>query len=111
MEHQDWKTVYTRSKSNTKKEKEKEKKATTTKTQTSHKERKLDELIEGGNMKTKIFQADFRKSVQTYRLSNQLSQKALAQKVRVPEGTIRDLENGKLPYNGALMAKLKKLMR
>lgn len=109
MEHQDWKTVYTRSKSNTKKEKEK--KATTTKTQTSHKERKLDELIEGGKMKTKIFQADFRKSVQTYRLSNHLSQKALAQKVRVPEGTIRDLENGKLPYNGTLMAKLKKLMR
>ena len=109
MEHQDWKTVYTRSKSNTKKEKEK--KATTKKTQTSHKERKLDELIEGGKMKTKIFQADFRKSVQTYRLSNQLSQKALAQKVRVPEGTIRDLENGKLPYNGTLMAKLKKLMR
>lgn len=112
MEHQDWKTVYMRPKSNphTKKEKD-NKKATITKTQTSHKERKLNELIEGGNMKTKIFQADFRRSVQTYRLSKQLSQKELAQKVRVPEGTIRDLENGKLPYNGSLMAKLKKIMR
>ena len=35
-------------------------------------------------MKTKIFQADFRRSVQTYRLSKQLSQKELAQKGKGP---------------------------
>lgn len=118
MDHQDWTTVYVRPKRNKEGSRtQKEGSDASTKNRsislapkTSHKERKLDSKIEEGSMKTKTFDSDFRKKVQQYRLSQKLSQKALAQKVRVPEGTIRDLENGKLAYNGALVSKLKRIM-
>lgn len=116
MDHQDWTTVYTRPKGASRKNKahsdesKTKGQAKSIGPKTSHKERALDSKIEEGSMKTKTFDADFRKKVQQYRLSQKLSQKALAQKVRVPEGTIRDLENGKLAYNGALVSKLKRIM-
>lgn len=116
MDHQDWKTVYMHPKS-TKDNNDKKDKKPVIQTdsnskipKTSHRERKLDSKIEEGKMKTKTFDADFRKKVQQYRLSQKLSQKDLARKVRVPEGTIRDLEIGKLAYNGSLVSKLKRIM-
>ena len=118
MYHQDWTTIYVRPKRNKEGSRtQKEGSDASTKNRpkslapkTSHKERKLDSRIDEGKMKTKLFDSDFRKKVQQYRLSKKLSQKELAQKVRVPEGTIRDLENGKLAYNGSLVSKLQRLM-
>ena len=112
MEHQDWTTVYTRVKTH-KPQNEKKKSPSKHKIpRTSHKERVLDKQIEDGKMKVKTFDANFRRQVQQYRLSQKLSQKAFAQKLGgVSEAIIRDLENGKLPYNPSLMSKLKRIMK
>ena len=112
MDHQDWTTVYTRVKTH-KPQNEKKKSPSKHKIpRTSHKERALDKQIEDGKMKVKTFDANFRRQVQQYRLSQKLSQKAFAQKLGgVSEAIIRDLENGKLPYNPSLMSKLKRIMK
>ena len=72
MDHQDWTTVYVRPKRNKEGSRtQKEGSDASTKNRsislapkTSHKERKLDSRIEEGSMKTKTFDADFRKKVQ-----------------------------------------------
>lgn len=112
MDHQDWTTVYTRVKKHKPPNEKKKSPSKHTIPRTSHKERVLDKQIEDGKMKVKTFDANFRRQVQQYRLSQKLSQKAFAQKLGgVSEAIIRDLENGKLPYNPSLMSKLKRIMK
>ena len=113
-DHQDWNTVYLGAKKYTKtnesKDNQKKSPKSSAPPRTSHKERKMDEKAEEGEMRTKTFDAVFGKRVQAYRQSQGLKQKDLAQKLRVSEKIVQDLEAGKAKYNPALMSKLKRLM-
>ena len=110
-DHQDWSTVYIGAKKHLKPTEEKKKSPkSSAPPQSSHKERKMDEKVEEGELRTKTFDASFGKRVQAYRQSQGLKQKDLAQKLRVNEKMVKDLEAGKAKYNPALMSKLKRLM-
>ena len=110
-DHQDWNTVYIGAKKHLKTAEEKQKSPkSSAPPKSSHKERKMDEKVEEGEMRTKTFDAAFGKRVQAYRQSQGLKQKDLAQKLRVNEKMVKDLEAGKAKYNPALMSKLKRLM-
>jgi ribosome-binding protein aMBF1 (putative translation factor) len=107
-EHQDWKTVYIGYK---KKEAEKNKGGSKSSAppRVSHKERKFEEKVEDGQTRTRKFDSSFGKTVQSYRQSQNLKQRDLAQKIGVPEKTIKDIEGGRAKYNPVIMSKLKRL--
>ena len=110
-DHQDWNTIYLGAKKHLKTAEEKKKSLkSSAPPKSSHKERKMDEKVEEGELRTKTFDAAFGKRVQAYRQSQNLKQKDLAQKLRVNEKMVKDLEAGKAKYNPALMSKLKRLM-
>lgn len=111
-DHQDWNTIYLGAKKHLKSMEPKPKKSpkSSAPPKTSHKERKMDEKVEEGELRTKTFDAAFGKRVQAYRQNQNLKQKDLAQKLRVNEKMVKDLEAGKAKYNPALMSKLKRLM-
>jgi ribosome-binding protein aMBF1 (putative translation factor) len=109
-DHQDWNTVYIGAQKHLKTESKKKSPKSSAPPKSSHKERKMDDKVEEGEMRTKTFDAAFGKRVQAYRQSQSLKQKELAQKLRVNEKIVKDLEAGKAKYNPSLMSKLKRLM-
>lgn len=114
LSHQDWTTIYTRSKKPPKGAQAKDAQGAKTSSVpplSSHKERKLDERIEAGDLKARTFDAAFGKRVQAHRIENSLTQKQLAQQMRVTERIIKDIEAGKGNYNPTLMSRLQRAIK
>lgn len=104
MEHQDWDTVYiTPKKKNTQGDDKK-------KQYVKSKEQKLNEKEEQGKLVHKKMDAGFGKMLQKYRLSQNMTQKDIAQKLNIHVKDINEIESGKMKHNGQLMGKIKRLM-
>lgn len=101
MEHQDWKTIYLKSK-NTKTQNT----PTSHNKYNNHNEHKMEKNITDGNMR--IAKVDKNKSmtIQQRRLSQGLTQKDLANKLNIPVKTINDIESGKANKNPQIMNKI-----
>ena len=102
MEHQDWKPLIINKKNNKNEEK---------KQYIKTKEQKLKESEENGNLSHKKMDLEFGKSLQKYRLSQNMTQKDIAQKLNISFKDINEIENGKMKHNGQLMGKIKRLMK
>ena len=109
MEHQDWNTIYTRASKHIDK-KEKKEKEKNTKTQQFSKINKIEKKIEEGNLKHDKTPADLGKLIQQRRLSQNMTQKDLAQKINVPVKTINELELGKAKHNPQVVSKIKRIL-
>lgn len=104
MEHQDWDTVYiTPKKTNQDDDKKKQ--------YVKSKEQKLKEKEEEGKLSHKKMDSEFGKTLQKYRLSQNMTQKDIAQKLNIPAKDINEIESGKMKHNGQLMGKIKRLMK
>ena len=103
MEHQDWvvKTV------NPKNNQEGGKKIQYVKS----KEQKMNDAEEEGKLSHKKMDLEFGKTLQKYRLSRNMTQKDIAQKLNIPVKDINEIESGKMKHNGQLMGKIKRLMK
>ena len=102
MEHQDWNTIYVnpKKKNNTIEKKQ----------YVKSKEQKMNENEENGKLSHKKMDSDFGKSLQKYRLSQNMTQKDIAQKLNIPVKDINEIESGKMKHNGQLMGKIKRLI-
>jgi len=104
MEHQDWDTFYITPKKKTTQEGSK------TKQYVKSKEQKMNEKEGEGKLTHKKMDVGFGKALQKYRLSQNMTQKDIAQKLNTPVKDINEIESGKMKHNGALMGKIKRLM-
>ena len=105
MEHQDWEVkVVKPKKSNNNQEGGK------TKQYTKSNEQKMNESEESGKLSHKKMDSEFGKTLQKYRLSQNMTQKDIAQKLNIPVKDINEIESGKMKHNGQLMGKIKRLI-
>ena len=104
MEHQDWDTFYITPKKKNTQEGNKQKQ------HVKSKEQKMNEKEEEGKLSHKKMDAEFGKSLQKYRLSQNMTQKDIAQKLNIPVKDINEIESGKMKHNGALMGRIKRLI-
>lgn len=73
---------------------------------TRRRERELERRAEEGDFSVKEFDSEFIARVIKTRNDREMTQKDLAKTVNRPEGVIRDLEAGKLPFDGGLKSLL-----
>jgi ribosome-binding protein aMBF1 (putative translation factor) len=104
MEHQDWNTVYVTPKKNQGTGDKK-------KQYVKSKEQKMNDAEEEGKLTHKKMDIEFGKTLQKYRLSQNMTQKDIAQKLNIPVKDINEIESGKMKHNGQLMGKIKRLMK
>lgn len=103
MEHQDWEVkVVKPKKSNNQEGKSKQ--------YTKSNEQKMNESEESGKLSHKKMDSEFGKTLQKYRLSQNMTQKDIAQKLNIPVKDINEIESGKMKHNGQLMGKIKRLI-
>ena len=105
MEHQDWDTVYITPKKTNQEGGDKKKQYV------KSKEQKMNEKEEEGKLTHKKMDANFGKTLQKYRLSQNMTQKDIAQKLNIHVKDINEIESGKMKHNGQLMGKIKRLMK
>jgi len=114
MEHQDWTPVYIRANKylDTKKKGEKTEGEQTEGDKINHfsKENKIDKKIEEGKLKHDKTPAEFGKLVQARRLSQNMTQKDLAQRLNLPVKTINEIECGKAKHNPQVVSKIKRIL-
>lgn len=105
MEHQDWNTVYVKPKKTNNQDGGKSNQYV------KSKEQKMSESEEEGKLSHKKMDLEFGKTLQKYRLSQNMTQKDIAQKLNIPVKDINEIESGKMKHNGQLMGKIKRLMK
>jgi len=105
MEHQDWNTIYVKPKKTNNQDGGKSKQYV------KSKEQKMSESEEEGKLSHKKMDLEFGKTLQKYRLSQNMTQKDIAQKLNIPLKDINEIESGKMKHNGQLMGKIKRLMK
>ena len=105
MEHQDWDTVYITPKKSNQEGVDKKKQYV------KSKEQKMNEKEEEGKLTHKKMDVNFGKTLQKYRLSQNMTQKDIAQKLNIPVKDINEIESGKMKHNGQLRGKIKRLMK
>ena len=104
MEHQDWNTVYVTPK------KTNQESGGKNKQYVKSKEQKMNDAEEEGKLTHKKMDLEFGKTLQKYRLSQNMTQKDIAQKLNIPVKDINEIESGKMKHNGQLMGKIKRLI-
>lgn len=104
MEHQDWNTVYVTPKKTNQGSDDKKKQYV------KSKEQKMNDAEEEGKLIHKKMDLEFGKTLQKYRLSQNMTQKDIAQKLNIPVKDINEIESGKMKHNGQLMGKIKRLI-
>lgn len=105
MEHQDWNTIYVKPKKTNNQEGGKPNQYV------KSKEQKMNDAEEEGKLSHKKMDLEFGKTLQKYRLSQNMTQKDIAQKLNIPVKDINEIESGKMKHNGQLMGKIKRLMK
>ena len=111
MDHQDWETYIIHCKKETKsigtdkKRKDKEVKKKPTE---SSKNNKFEKKIEEGDLKHQKINPELSKKIQQARLSKNMTQKQLANRLSIPVNEINEMECGRFIYNGQ---KISKVMR
>ena len=105
MDHQDWDIKIIKPKKSNNQEGDKKKQYV------KSKEQKMNESEESGKLSHKKMDIEFGKTLQKYRLSQNMTQKDIAQKLNIPAKDINEIESGKMKHNGQLMGKIKRLMK
>ena len=105
MEHQDWVVKTVKIKNN-----QGPHTSSQAKQYVKSKEQKMIEAEEEGKLIHKKMDLEFGKTLQKYRLSQNMTQKDIAQKLNIPVKDINEIESGKMKHNGQLMGKIKRLM-
>jgi len=103
MEHQDWEIKVVKPKNNNQTGEKK-------KQYTKSNEQKMSDAEEEGKLSHKKMDSNFGKTLQKYRLSQNMTQKDIAQKLNIPAKDINEIESGKMKHNGQLMGKIKRLI-
>ena len=106
MEHQDWVVKTVKPKNN-----QGSNKSNQSKQYVKSKEQKMNISEEEGKLSHKKMDIEFGKTLQKYRLSQNMTQKDIAQKLNIPAKDINEIESGKMKHNGQLMGKIKRLMK
>ena len=106
MEHQDWVVKTVKPKNN-----KESNKSNQSKQYVKSKEQKMNISEEEGKLSHKKMDLEFGKTLQKYRLSQNMTQKDIAQKLNIPIKDINEIESGKMKHNGQLMGKIKRLMK
>ena len=70
----------------------------------------MSDAEENGILSHKKMDSEFGKTLQKYRLSQNMTQKDIAQKLNIPVKDINEIESGKMKHNGQLMGKIKRLI-
>ena len=109
MEHQNWEPVYLKANKFIKDQKREENKKPIN--ETLSKENKMDQKIEDGQMTHTKMDVTFGKNLQKLRLSKNMTQKDLANKLNIPVKNINDIEAGKAKHNGQLMNKINRYFK
>lgn len=104
MEHQDWKTIYVKS------NKQPDNKTQKQQSQSNNFEKKMEEKIENGNMRTEKIDKDKSLSIQQKRQSKGLTQKDLANKLNIPVKTINEIESGKGNKNPQIINRINRYL-
>ena len=104
MEHQDWEIKIVKPKKSNHQEGGKSKQYV------KSKEQKMSDAEENGILSHKKMDSEFGKTLQKYRLSQNMTQKDIAQKLNIPVKDINEIESGKMKHNGQLMCKIKRLI-
>ena len=104
MEHQNWDTFYIHANNQNKPKNEETKKPAISK------ETKMDQKIEEGNLKHNKTPAELGKLIQSRRLSQNMTQKDLAQKLNIPVKMINEIESGKAKHNPQVISKIKRIL-
>jgi ribosome-binding protein aMBF1 (putative translation factor) len=104
MEHQDWVVKTVKPKNNSQD-------GGKNKQYVKSKEQKMNISEEEGKLSHKKMDLEFGKTLQKYRLSQNMTQKDIAQKLNIPAKDINEIESGKMKHNGQLMGKIKRLMK
>lgn len=107
FDHQDWKQIVINNKSKrSKKEKQ------TNKNQEYNKIKKLENKAETDNLQHNIYPVEFRKHLVLNRTRTlNMTQKQLANRLNMPEKTIKDIESGAAIYNASHYNKIKRLLK
>ena len=105
MEHQDWVVKTVKIKNNLGSHT-----SSQAKQYVKSKEQKMIEAEEEGKLIHKKMDLEFGKTLQKYRLSQNMTQKDIAQKLNIPVKDINEIESGKMTHNGQLMGKIKRLI-
>jgi len=114
MEHQDWENYIIHCKDGKKHTMkdgpEKTHEVKKKNTGVLQKDTKLEKKIEDGNLKHQKIDPELSKKIQQGRLSKGLTQKQLANQLSIPVTEINEMENGKFPYNGQKISKVKRFL-
>jgi len=107
IQHQDWNTIYFSASKHIGGNKKEEKNK---KTNVVSKENKMEKKIEEGNLKHDKTPAELGKIIQSRRLSQNMTQKDLAQKLNIPVKMINEIESGKAKNNPQIISKIKRIL-
>jgi|TARA_B110000285_G_C15079596_1_gene592732 ribosome-binding protein aMBF1 (putative translation factor) len=113
MEHQDWENyiIHCKDGKNTMKDgQDKTPEVQKKNTGVLQKDTKLEKKIEEGKLKHQKIDPELSKKIQQGRLSKGLTQKQLANQLSIPVTEINEMENGKFPYNGQKISKVKRIL-
>jgi len=105
LDHQDWKQLVIKKKS-------KKEPKQTTKNQEYNKVKKLESKAESDQLQHDMYTVEFRKQMVFKRTSTlNMTQKQLANRLNMPEKTIKDIESGQAIYNASNYNKIKRLLK
>ena len=112
MEHQDWKTYIIHCKNpnilNREKNINTEKKKNMDEI---NKENKIEQKVKDGELKHNKIDLIISKQIQQARLSRNMTQKQLANKLSIPISEINEMETGRFKYNGQKISKVKRYLK
>jgi ribosome-binding protein aMBF1 (putative translation factor) len=106
IKHQDWDTVYVHANKHIGNDDKKENKSN----KVISEENKMEKKIEEGNLKHNKTPAELGKLIQSRRLSQNMTQKILAQKLNIPVKMINEIESGKAKHNPQVISKIKRIL-
>tara|TARA_B100000035_G_C20567036_1_gene365103 strand:- start:138 stop:488 length:351 start_codon:yes stop_codon:yes gene_type:complete len=107
IQHQDWNTIYFSASKHIGGNKKKEK---TNPDKVISKENKIEKKIEEGNLKHDKTPAELSKIIQSRRLSQNMTQKDLAQRLNISVKMINEIESGKAKHNPQVISKIKRIL-
>tara|TARA_B100000579_G_scaffold46979_3_gene32790 strand:- start:199 stop:549 length:351 start_codon:yes stop_codon:yes gene_type:complete len=113
MDHQNWETYIVHCKSENRinnKDKLKDQKQIKKKSMDGLRNSKFEKKIEEGDLKHKKIDTTLSKKIQQGRLSKNLTQKQLANRLSIPVNEINEMECGRFIYNGQKISKVKRFL-
>ena len=113
MDHQNWETYIIHCKNGNQlnqKDKLKDQKQRKKPTSDNLRNTKMEKKIEEGNLKHQKINPELSKKIQQARLSKNMTQKQLANRLSIPVNEINEMECGRFIYNGQKISKVTRFL-